>query len=85
MIGQWINVKFVKRNRIVLYEILANVLMSSPDLVLRLTACKVLRLAIDDFDFVEEDFAPYVKDTFVALCQLLVAVELCDTKMMVKH
>ena len=83
MIGQWINVKFSKKNRVILYQILSRLLASCDDLVLKLTTCKVLRSAIDDFDFDADDFTPYVNDIFVSLCKLLVTVELCDTKMMV--
>lgn len=83
MIGEWINVKFSKKNRVVLYQILSRVLTDCQDLVLKLTACKVLRSAIDDFDFDADDFTPYVNEIFVALCKLLVTVELCDSKMMV--
>lgn len=84
MIGEWINVKFSKFNRVKLYDIVSVILTSeNQDLVMKLTACKTLRTAIDDFDFVIEDFTPYINNIFISLCNLLMSVELCDTKMLV--
>ncbi|XP_057306163.1 importin-11-like [Hydractinia symbiolongicarpus] len=84
MIGEWINVKFSKSNRVELYDVLRAILQDdSVDLVLRLTACKTLRCAIDDFDFIVNDFNPFVSSIFMALSKLLVSVQLCDTKMVV--
>lgn len=84
MIGEWLNVKFSKTNRVHLYKLLSAVLTSNDtDLVLKLTACKTLRTSLDDFDFVLEDFHPFVNDIFTVLCQLLIHVQECDTKMLV--
>ena len=84
MIGEWIDVKFSKANRLQLYDLVSAILIAKEtDLVLKLTACKTLRIALDDFDFVLEDFERFVDGIFPALCGLLVEVEECDTKMMV--
>ena len=53
MIGEWIDVKFSKANRVQLYSLVSAILVAKgADLVLKLTACKTLRIALDDFDFV---------------------------------
>ena len=62
MVGEWIDVKLSKPNRIHLYRLLSVILESDhADLVLKLTACKTLRIALDDFDFVLEDFLGFVE------------------------
>ena len=84
LIGEWINVKFSASNRITLYQVISSILTkNSTDVVIKLTSCKTLRSAIDDFEFIIEDFSPFVHEVFVALCELLVNVQLCDTKMMI--
>lgn len=84
LIGEWINIKFSKSNRVELYKLISAILSSTnTDLVLKLTTCKTLRIALDDIDFVLEDFHPFVNDIFVSLCQLLMQCEQCDTKMVV--
>ena len=83
LIGRWINVKFSKTNRVTLYEILSSIIQNEADIVLKVTACKTLHTAIDDFDFHAEAFAPFANNIFAALCKLLVTVELCDLKMTV--
>lgn len=84
MIGEWINVKLSKANRVLLYRLIGAILCSNTaDLVLKLTACKVLRCAVDDFDFVLEDFQLFLNDIFPAIGHLLVTSEECDSKMMI--
>ena len=84
LIGDWINVKFSQSNRLKLYNILCSILKSGEvDTILKLTCCKTLRSAIDDFDFNIDDFELFVNDIFIALCQLLMALDLCDTKLLV--
>lgn len=84
MIGEWIDVKFSKANRVQLYSLVSAILAANgTDLVLKLTACKTLRIALDDFDFEVNNFASFVTGVFPSLCGLLVEVEECDTKMMV--
>nr|XP_012554114.2 importin-11 [Hydra vulgaris] len=83
LIGCWINVKFSKANRITLYEILCSIIQNETDVVIKITACKTLHTAIDDFDFEVDTFTPYANNIFTALCKLLAAVELCDLKMSV--
>ena len=83
LIGRWINVKFSAPNRILLYQIICNILKESKDIVVKLTTSETLRLAVDEIDFKVEDFEPFLEASFTCLCKFLMDVSECDTKMKV--
>lgn len=49
-------------------------------LKVRLSSAQALRSCLDDFDFVPEQFAPYMQDTFFYLFGLLKDVRESDNK-----
>lgn len=54
--------------------------LSSPDVVVRLSSSQALRLCLDDFEFVPEQFLPFMQDTFHFLFGLLQDVRESDNK-----
>jgi hypothetical protein len=50
------------------------------DLGVRLAASDALKLAIDDFQFITDDFIPFLDQIFSLLFYLLKEVNECDTK-----
>jgi len=85
MTGQWINVKFAPQTRPVLYQVLLKLMNAQEDLVVRLTAANTLKIAIDDVDFVLEDFLQFLDGSFGSLFDLLKCTQDCDTKMHVLY
>jgi len=85
LIGRWSGVKLSPENRPLIYELLLPALQASqePDLVVRLTAAKSLKIVIDDFEFCAEEVRPHLQVIFQSLFQLLQEVEECDTKLTV--
>ncbi|XP_065059985.1 importin-11-like [Rhopilema esculentum] len=81
LIGRWIDVSFSKESRIILYRVLVKMLDRKEDLVVRVTASKTLKDAIDDYQFENKDILPYLKDLWERLFCLLIDVQECDTKM----
>lgn len=49
-------------------------------MAVRLTASTALRHAIDDFEFVSDQFLPYLDITFNLLFNLLKEAQECETK-----
>ena len=82
LIGRWSGVKLSPEKRPLIYELLLPALQADlePDLVVRLTAAKSLKIVIDDFEFCAEEVRPHLQVIFQSLFQLLQEVEECDTK-----
>jgi len=85
LIGRWSGVKLSPENRPLIYQLLLPALQpeQEPDLVVRLTAAKALKIVIDDFEFCTEEVRPHLQVIFQSLFQLLQQVEECDTKLTV--
>jgi hypothetical protein len=66
-----------------LYSVVGAVLSEpNADLVLRVTACKVLRIALEADDFDGNLFRPFAKELLTAMIRLLVETAECDTKLL---
>lgn len=83
LIGRWTGVKLSQELRPDLYDLMVQSLHPSEDLGVRLAASDALKLAIDDFQFNTNDFAPFLKPAFSLLFSLLKTVNQCDSKMRV--
>lgn len=83
LIGRWTGVKLSRELRPELYNLMVQSLHPSEDLGVRLAASDALKLAIDDFQFNTDDFAPFLKPAFSLLFSLLKEVNQCDSKMRV--
>ncbi|VVC95336.1 unnamed protein product, partial [Leptidea sinapis] len=86
LIDQWCDVRAAKTLFPAMYEALLEPL-SRPDedAAVKLAAAEALRSTIDAYNFDVEQFAPYAHHALVALYDLLVESEECDTKMHVLH
>lgn len=85
MVGAWAAVKFAKSNRPALYQALLEHLQGTEDMVVRLTASKVLKTVLEDFDFDAEQFLEFMEPSFNLLFHLLKEAKECDTKMNVLY
>lgn len=81
LIGNWTGIKFTQELRPAMYMTTLNLLHADEDMAVRLTASTTLRHAIDDFDFNNEQFRPYLEPAFNLLFNLLKEANECDTKM----
>lgn len=81
LISDWVTVKSSKDARQILYSILQELLSPEEDLVVRLTAIISLRHTLDDFDFEQESFNPFLKQFVDLFMQLLRDVDEFDSKM----
>ena len=70
---RWSGVKLSPENRPLIYQLLLPALQpeQEPDLVVRLTAAKALKIVIDDFEFCTEEVRPHLQLIFQSLFQLL--------------
>ena len=70
---RWSGVKLSPENRPLIYQLLLPALQpeQEPDLVVRLTAAKALKIVIDDFEFCTEEVRPHLQVIFQSLFQLL--------------
>lgn len=80
LIGNWTGIKLSPELRPALYECVVGLLSSEEDMAVRLTASTALRHAIDDFEFVSNQFLPYLDVTFNLLFNLLKEAQECETK-----
>lgn len=80
LIGQWLGVRFSPDLRPTLYATILPLLQANEDMAVRLTASNTLKLAIDDFEFISEQFLPFLEPSFSLLFALLKEVHECDTK-----
>ena len=73
VILRWSGVKLSPENRPLIYQLLLPALQpeQEPDLVVRLTAAKALKIVIDDFEFCTEEVKPHLQVIFQSLFQLL--------------
>lgn len=85
MVGAWTAVKFSKSLRPLVYKACLELLQSSEDMVVRLTASKTLKTVLEDFDFDAEQFLEFMEPSFTLLFQLLKEAKECDTKMNVLY
>lgn len=83
VLGQWLTVK-EGLNRPLVYQIFQHLLDKEEQLndqVVRVTAGRQLKNAINPFEFTAEPFMPYVPNILGRLMALIKEVELPDTKM----
>lgn len=85
MVGQWTGVKFSKELRPLVYEACLDLMQSTEDMVIRLTASKTLKTVLEDFDFCAEQFLEFLQPSFTLLFHLLKEAKECDTKMNVLY
>lgn len=81
MVGQWSGVKMSKSLRPMVYDACLELLQSTEDMVIRLTAAKTLKTILEDFDFCAEQFLEFLEPSFTLLFHLLKESKECDTKM----
>eukprot|EP00794_Sanderia_malayensis_P009834 gene9834-10843_t len=81
LIGRWINVSFSNESRVLLYEIISEMLSGSEDLVVRITAAQTLKDAVDEYQFKKEDILQFLETIWGRLFHLLIDVKQNDTKM----
>ncbi|KAH0536577.1 hypothetical protein FGG08_006561 [Glutinoglossum americanum] len=84
LIGQWVTVKIASSSRVAVYQIFQHILDKDDplnDLVVRITAGKQFKNAIDDWDFEIDRFVPYLPGTLGRIMSLIEEVELTETKM----
>lgn len=85
LLGQWTGVKLSPELRPALYAAMLPLLQHEEDLVVRLTACSTIRMAVDDFEFNTTQFLEFLEPSFTLLFALLKEVHECDTKMHVLY
>lgn len=82
LIGKWISVKSPQFSRPILYQILIHLMrQNEASLVVRITAVSDLKLAIDDYEFVAEDFRPFVGAAIHLFVILMADCDSVETKM----
>lgn len=85
LIGQWTGVKFSSELRPALYSVMLPLLQADEDMAVRLTASNSLKLTMDDFEFIRDQFLPFLEPAFSLLFALLKEAHECDTKMHVLY
>ncbi|KAF4125032.1 hypothetical protein GMORB2_3871 [Geosmithia morbida] len=84
LLSQWAPVKLEDRSRPIVYHIFRHFLDpddESNDLVVRITAARVLRWIADELGFSVEAFLPYTSDVLEQLTALIRNVEIDETKL----
>ncbi|KAH8679958.1 armadillo-type protein [Tricladium varicosporioides] len=84
LIGQWVPISISEQNRVLVYQMFLHMLNPEDeinDYVVRVTAARQLKNAIDDTMFGVENFVPYAANTLARLIGLVQEVENTDTKM----
>lgn len=80
LIGKWTGVKFSPTLRPQVHAECLHLMRADEDMTVRLAASAALMSAIDDFDFVAEEFQPYLESSFALLFGLLKEANECETK-----
>lgn len=83
LVGQWTGVKITAESRPTIFGLLLNGLKST-DVVVRLSSSQALRSCLDDFDFMPEQFLPFLQEIFFLLFHLLKDVKESDNKVLNK-
>lgn len=81
LIGRWTGVKFSPELRPMVYAECLQLMRPEEDMTVRLAASAALMSTIDDFDFVAEEFQPFLESSFALLFGLLKGAAECETKM----
>ena len=84
LLGQWVPIKPESIDRVAVYQIFAYLLSPADKLndhVVRVTAGRQLRLALEPFEFSFQDFQPYATSILENLMGLIQETELSETKM----
>ncbi|KAF2841032.1 ARM repeat-containing protein [Patellaria atrata CBS 101060] len=84
LLGQWIPIKVAEANRPVVYRIFQYLLDKNVplnDLVVRVTAGRHFSHIANEWEFAWQLFTPFAKTILEALMNLILEVELIDTKM----
>lgn len=81
LIGKWTGVKFSQELRPLVYGECLQLMRREEDMTVRLAASAALMSTIDDFDFVAEEFQPFLETSFALLFGLLKEAKECETKM----
>lgn len=80
LIGCWTGVKFSPTLRPMVYAECLQLMRPEEDMTVRLAASTALMSTIDDFDFVAEEFQPFLESSFGLLFGLLKQANECETK-----
>lgn len=81
LIGRWTGVKFSNTLRPMVYAECLQLMRADEDMTVRLAASTALMSTIDDFDFVADEFQPFLESAFALLFGLLQEAHECETKM----
>ncbi|KAJ2802975.1 hypothetical protein H4R20_003073, partial [Coemansia guatemalensis] len=81
LIGKWIVVKFSVDQRPHAYSLLIELARPSEPLIVRIEALSSLMRCIEDWDFVAEQFAPFVQHAFERITSVLSAMTMPDSRM----
>ena len=84
LLSQWVPIKVSVANRPLVYQIFQHMLKKEDetnDYVVRVTAARQFKTAIDDFTFDVEGFLPYAPDILTRIMSLIQEVENTETKL----
>jgi hypothetical protein len=85
LIGKLLPIKISTAYRPKIYEMLANLMSKGENLVVKLTSCSALVVAIEDFDFELHTFQPYLPKFLALFVELINELEEYDSKSMILH
>jgi hypothetical protein len=85
LIGKLLPIKISTAYRPKIYEMLANLMSKGENLVVKLTSCSALVVAIEDFDFELHTFQPYLPKFLALFVDLINELEEYDSKSMILH
>ncbi|KAM9909924.1 hypothetical protein OXX69_004973 [Metschnikowia pulcherrima] len=86
IISTWIAVDCSRQSRVEIYKLLLSFMNSADninDKVVKLTATQTLRIVINDWDFVKQDFQPFLKDFVASLIAMLNELSFTESKLYV--
>lgn len=86
IINIWVNVDCSNESRVEIYRLLLNFLDSNNEIndkVVQLSAIQCLKTMIEDWDFVKQDFQPYLKDFIASLVSILKTVTFTESKLFI--
>jgi hypothetical protein len=84
LLSQWVTIRVSVANRPLVYQIFQHLLTKEDetnDYVVRVTAARQFKTAIDDFTFDAEGFLPYAPDILSRIMSLIQEVENTETKL----
>lgn len=84
IISTWVSVDYSRQSRVEIYKLLATFLQPDKkinDKVIKLTTVQCLRFVINDWDFVKQDFHPYLTEFVSLFISLLQSVAYTESKL----